>query len=298
VSPRVLSESRVETPAGAARRPDIAGALLGTGGLLALVLGVVRAQPLGFSSPEVMALLAASVLLLGAFVLVERRAAAPLLPLGLFRSRTLTVSVVMLAVNSAGFLAMFFLTAVYLQQALGLSALHAGVDFLPMGVAAIIAALGVSQIVTRVGTRPVQIAGTALAAAGLLLLAHSQANGSYAAQLLPGLVLFGAGILAIGIPTQVAATADVRREHAGVASGVIGSAWQIGGALGLAVVTTLSTAHVSAAVHAGAAPGQALLSGYHYGLTIAAALAVINGLLVFAAPRLRPTAAMVAAATA
>jgi EmrB/QacA subfamily drug resistance transporter len=298
LGPRVLAESRMETPAGGAPRPDVAGALLGTGGLLALVLGVVRAQPLGFSSPEVIALLALSTLLLGAFVLVERRAAAPLLPLGIFRSRGLSVSIVMLAVNGAGFLAMFFLTAVYLQQVLRLSALHAGLDFLPMGVAAIVAAIGVSRLVTRVGTRPVQLGGALVAAAGLLLLAHSQAQGSYAAQLLPGLLLFGAGILAIGIPTQVAAVADVRRDDTGVASGAISSAWQIGGALGLAIVTTLSTSHVTTALHAGATRGTALVSGYHYGLTIAAALALVNGLLVIAAPRLRPTPAMVAAVAA
>ena len=297
VSPALLSESRAELEPGA-RRADWLGAVLGTAGLLSLVLAIVRSEPLGFGSPEVLGLLAAGTGLLSAFVHVERRASSPLLPLSVFRSRSLTVSVTMLAINGAGFLAMFFLTATYLQEVLHLSALRAGIDFVPMGIAAVVAAIAVSQLVTRIGTRPVQFGGVTLTAAGLLLLAASQVHGSYAAQLLPGLVLFGAGILAIGIPTQVAAASDVEHELAGVASGVITTAWQIGGALGLAVVTTLSTSHVTAELHAGHAPVSALASGYHYGLAIAAGLALLNGLLAFAAPRLRPTAEMVAAATA
>lgn len=295
VTPLLINESRAELAPGA-RRADWLGAVLGTGGLLTLVLAIVRTEPLGFGSPEVLGLLAAGAALLAAFVRVEQRAGSPLLPLAVFRSRSLTVSVTMLAINGAGFLAMFFLTATYLQDVLHLSALRAGIDFVPMGVAAVAAAIAVSQLVTRVGTRPVQFGGAVLTAAGLLLLAQSQVQGSYASQLLPGLILFGAGILAIGIPTQIAATSDVQRELAGVASGVITTAWQIGGALGLAIVTTLTTSHVTAQLHAGHAPISALASGYHYGLAIAAGLAVVNGLLAFAAPRLRPTAEMVAAA--
>ena len=297
IAPLVLEESRADRDAGD-HRPDVLGAMLGTAGLLALVLAVVRAEPLGFGSLEVLALAATSGLLLSVFVVVERRSSAPLLPLSLFRSRGLTVNSAMLAVNSGAFLAMFFLTGVYLQGRLHLSALHAGLDFLPMGIAAVIAAIFVSQLVTRVGTRPVQLGGAAVAIAGLILLARSRPEGAYAVQLLPGLVLFGAGVISVGVPTQVAAVSQVRRDDAGIASGVVNTAWQVGGSLGLAIASTVSATHVAHRIHAGADRASALVSGYHHGLVIATVLAVATALLVFLAPRLRPTAEQVAAATA
>ncbi len=297
LAPVVLEESRADRDT-AHHRPDVLGALLGTGGLLALVLAVVRAEPLGFGSLEVLVLAAISILLLSAFVVVERRSEAPLLPLSLLRNRSLTVNSAMLAVNAGAFLAMFFLTGVYLQGRLHLSALHAGLDFLPMGVAAILAAVFVARLVTRVGTRPVQLGGAAVAATGLILLARSRPEGAYAVQLLPGLLLFGAGVISVGVPTQVAAVSEVRRDDAGIASGVVNTAWQVGGSLGLAIASTISASHVTHRIHAGASRASALVSGYHYGLAIATALAVLTAVLVFLAPRLRPTAEQVAAATA
>jgi EmrB/QacA subfamily drug resistance transporter len=297
LGPLLLSESRASRDTGH-NRPDVLGALLATGGLLALVLAVVRAEPLGFGSLEVLALAAISVVLLSAFVVVERRSDAPLVPLSLFRNRSLTVNSAMLTVNAGAFLAMFFLTGVYLQGRLHLSALHAGLDFLPMGIAAILAAIFVSQIVTRVGTRPVQLVGAALAATGLVLLARSRPEGAYAVQLLPGLVLFGAGVISVGVPTQVAAVSQVGLDDAGIASGVVNTAWQVGGSLGLAIASTVSASHVTHRIQAGAGRASALVSGYHYGLAVAAGLAVLTALLVFLAPQLRPTAEQIAAATA
>jgi predicted MFS family arabinose efflux permease len=166
-----------------------------------------------------------------------------------------------------------------------------------MGVAAILAALLVSQLVTRVGTRPIQLTGAAIAAAGLLLLARSRPEGAYAVQLLPGLILFGAGVISVGGPTHVAAISQVGRDDAGIASGVVNTAWQVGGSLGLAIASTVSASHVAHQIQAGASRASALASGYHYGLVIASALAVLTALLVFFTPRLRPTAEQVAAAT-
>jgi EmrB/QacA subfamily drug resistance transporter len=291
VSPMIVRESRV---ANLARTFDLAGALLGTGGLLALVFGVVRAGPLGWGSPEVVAFIAAGVALLGAFVGVESRSAAPLVPMRLFRSRGLTTSSLALALNGAGFLSMFFVTALYLQQVRGDSALVTGVQFLPMGVAAIVAAIVASQMVTRVGTRPVQMVGAVLSLAGLLLLAGAGAGGSYAAQLLPGLVLFGMGIISVGVPAQISAIADVTHRDAGAASGVVTAVFQVGGALGLAIVTTLSSSRVSDALAHGASHSDALVQGFHRGLTAAAAFAVVNVLFTLAAPRLRPDAEQLA----
>ncbi|MDF2444348.1 MAG: hypothetical protein JWR01_2551 [Subtercola sp.] len=170
----IVRESRAEITG--RRTFDIAGAVLSTTGLLAIMLGVIRAEPLGWGSPEVIGLLAGGVLLLGAFVLVESRSAAPLIPLRLFRTRSLSFSVVALGLNSAGFLAMFFLTAIFLQQVRGLSALDTGVAFLPMGVAAIVGAVVASRFVTTFGTRPVQIVAALIRVVGLVLRAGADAT--------------------------------------------------------------------------------------------------------------------------
>jgi EmrB/QacA subfamily drug resistance transporter len=296
LSPLVLTES-----SGADRgrgSVDWAGAVLGTSGLLVLVLAVIRTDTLGWGSAQVVGLLGAAGALLAAFFAVERRASRPMLPLRLFRSRSLRLGSGMLALNGAGFLAMFFLTAVYLQQVRHDSALEAGLQFLPMGFAAILSAVVSGQIVTRVGTRAVQITGTLLALAGLALLAVSDRTGSYVTALLPGFVLFGAGIIAIGVPTQVAAVADVHHDTAGVSSGVIGSAYQIGSALGLAVITTITTGHVTSALSAGDSMSVAFTNGWHLGMVLAAALAVVNAGVALISPTVKPTPAMVAAAAA
>jgi EmrB/QacA subfamily drug resistance transporter len=274
----------------AARSFDAAGAALGTAGLLALVYGVVRAEPAGWSSPEVVGFLAGGVVLLAAFVVVERRSTAPLVPLRLFRSRALSVSSTALALSGASFLSMFFLTAIYLQQVRGDSALEAGVQFLPMGVAAIAAAVAATQLVQRFGTKPVQLGGALLSAAGLGLLMEAGAHGSYATELLPGLVLFGLGIIGLGVPAQIAAVVDVGNHEAGAAAGVVTAFYQVGGALGLAVVTTLSLSHTAASLAGGASQNQALVDGFHRGLLVAALFTVLNVVVTLASPRLSPSA--------
>jgi EmrB/QacA subfamily drug resistance transporter len=275
---------------------DVAGAVLSTAGLLAVVFGVVRAEASGWSSPEVIGFLAGGVALLVGFVAVEARSAAPLVPLRLFRSLGLSVSSGALALNGAGFLAMFFLTAIYLQQVRGDSALDAGLHFLPMGGAAILAAVVASQLVHRVGTRTMQLAGTVLSVAGLLLLSRAGADGGYASQLLPGLLLFGAGIISVGVPAQIAAVADVAHHEAGAASGVLTAVYQIGGALGLAIVTTLSISRTTDALAQGIGRQQALVEGFHRGLFVAAAFAVVNVVVTLATPQLLPDAEQVAEA--
>jgi EmrB/QacA subfamily drug resistance transporter len=288
IVPMFVTESRVQTTG--RRTFDMAGALLSTGGLLAIVLGVIRAEPLGWSSFEVIALLIGGVVLLAAFVRVESRSAAPLVPLGLFRSRGLTTSTLALALNGAAFLAMFFLTAIFLQQVRGLTALETGLDFLPMGIVAIASALVSSQLVTRLGTRPVQIGGAALSVVGLLLLSRADATSSYAITILPGLVLFGMGIIATGTPASISAVADVKHEEAGAASGVVNSGYQVGGALGLALITTLATSHVTSLVSGGMSPQQALVGGFERGLFAAAFFAVANIVIGLSAPSIKPTA--------
>jgi EmrB/QacA subfamily drug resistance transporter len=277
---------------------DTVGAVLGTSGLLAIVYGVVRAEPKGWGSAEVVGFLGGGVILLALFVWVESRSSAPLVPLRLFRSRALSVSSVSLALNGAGFLSMFFLTAIYLQQVRGDSALEAGVHFLPMGGAAVLGAVVASQLVQRVGTRTVQLAGAVLSVLGLLLLSRADATGSYAAQLLPGFLLFGFGIIGVGVPAQIAAVSEVEHHEAGAASGAVTTMYQVGGALGLAIVTTLSITRTTDALSHGVAQQQALVEGFQRGILIAALFAVANVLVTLTTPQIQPTAAQLTEATA
>jgi EmrB/QacA subfamily drug resistance transporter len=299
VTPSIVRESRVETDGQTSSRTfDAAGAVLGTAGVLALIFGVIRAEPLGWSSGEVIASLVASVVLLAGFIAVERGSADPLVPMRLFRSRGLSTATGVLALNGAAFLAMFFLTAIFLQQVRGLSALETGVQFLPMGVAAIVAAVLVAQLVARFGTRPVLMVGAVISVVGLWLLAQAGATGSYATDLLPGLLLFGTGIMAVSVPAQIAAVADVQHEEAGAASGVVTSGYQVGGALGLAIITTLSTSHVGDLMAAGTPAQEALVEGFHRGLLVAAVFAGLNILVGLASPQLVPDAEQLAEAVA
>jgi EmrB/QacA subfamily drug resistance transporter len=275
---------------------DLAGAALGTGGLLALVYGVVRAEPVGWSSAEVIVALTAGVVMLAAFVAVEARAAAPLVPLHLLRSRALSTASGALALNGAAFLSMFFLTAIFLQQVRGASALRTGVEILPMGAAAIVAAVAATALVTRFGTRPVMAAGAVLNTTGLLLLSRIDAHTSYATGLLPGLIVLGAGILAVGVPGQIAAVVDVTPREAGAASGVVQAFYQVGGALGLAIATTLSTSRATSVLTHGATRTDAFTAGFHRGLTVAAAFGVVTFAVTLLSPRLAPDPEQVAEA--
>src|SRR5512133_228122 len=295
-APFVVRESR---DAGAPRSFDVAGALLATLGLVAIVLGVIRTDAAGWGSAQVIGLLALGLALLAAFAAVEARVAAPLLPLSLLRARGLATSGLALAANGGAFLGMFFLTALFLQSVQGETALQAGVRFVPMGIGAILGAAAASQLVTRIGTRAVFLAGAAVSVAGLYLLSRAGADASYATDLLPGFVIYGAAIPFIGVPNQISAVAAVPHALAGAASGTVTAAFQVGGALGLAVVTTLANARVTDALAAGASQADALAAGFQRGLVVAAVLSAANLVLALvAAPRVLPDAEAVVAAEA
>jgi EmrB/QacA subfamily drug resistance transporter len=298
VAPAMIAESRIARPAGQPRRFDLPGALLGTAGLLALVFGIVRTQVLGWGSAEVIACLAGGLLLLVAFAIVESRSADPLIPPALFRAAGMRSSTIALALNGAAFLAMFFLTAIFLQQVRGESALGTGLELLPMGIAAVLAAAAASTLVTRIGTRPVQLAGAALSLVGLVLLSRAGADAAYAGALLPGFILFGMGIIGIGVPAQIAAVAEVRHADAGAASAVVTAAYQVGGALGLAIIATLANSRVTHLLASGVPAHAALTAGFQRGLIAAAVIAAANVLVGIGSPRIRPTAEMVGAAAA
>jgi EmrB/QacA subfamily drug resistance transporter len=293
-APYFLTESR-----GTATSFDFTGAILATAGLLALVYGVIRTDAAGWGSAEVLGLFGAALILLGAFVYAESRAKDPLVPLRLFRIRGMSVSALALALNGGAFLGMFFMSALYLQQVHGDSALDAGAHFVPMGIAAIASAVVGAQLVTRFGTRAAYIGGSAIGVIGLLLLSRAGVDSGYGADILPGLVVFGLGLPLVGVANQIAAVAEVPHEDAGAASGIVTTAFQVGGAIGLALVSTAATSRVGDALATGATQPQALADGFQRGILVAAGIAVLN-LLVGAvrAPRIKPDPALMAEAAA
>ncbi|WCB93470.1 Multidrug resistance protein Stp [Baekduia alba] len=294
--PMVVAESRAEVVSD--RSFDVAGAVLGTGGLLGIIFGVIRAQPLGWGSAEVIACLAAGVALLVAFFRVEKRSPDPLVPLPLFRLRSLRMASASLAINGGAFLSMFFLTAIFLQQVRGESALGTGLQLLPMGLAAVVGAGFASNLVLRLGTRPIQTTGALLSTVGLWYLSTADAHSAYASGLLPGLLLLGAGITTIGVPGQIAAIAEVDAEQSGAASGLVTAGYQVGGALGIALITTLSTNAVAHALAGGSSPSDALVDGFQRGMLVAAAFSAFNILLSLASPKIAPDSEQMAAALA
>ncbi|WP_026911091.1 MFS transporter [Patulibacter minatonensis] len=285
--PLTIRESRADTTT---RSFDVAGAVLGTAGVSALVLGVIRSDVLGWGAFEVLALLGGGALMLALFALVETRAAAPLVPPRLARSRPLALSGLALALNGSAFIGMFYLSAIFLQGVRGASAIETGLQFVPMGVTAVAGAIVAQNLVGRIGARTTIAIGALLGGGSLLLLSTATAGGSYATDLLPGFLLYGASISLIGVPAQIGAVTDVTDQDAGSASGLLSAAYQVGSALGLAIITTIATGHVDDLIGRGVAASAAQTAGFERGLQLAAGLAVLNVVIAFALAGRRRTA--------
>jgi EmrB/QacA subfamily drug resistance transporter len=277
--PLTIRESRADA---GTRSFDVAGAVLATAGVGAVVLGVIRSEVMGWGSAEVLALIGGGVALLVAFAAVELRAAAPLVPPRLARSRPLALSGLALALNGSAFIGMFYLSALFLQGVRGASAIETGLQFVPMGVTAVVGAMVAQNLVGRVGPRVVIAVGGLLGGGSLLLLSTATAGGAYASDILPGFLLFGASISLIGVPAQIGAVTEVTDQDAGAASGLLSAGYQVGSALGLAVITTIATGHVEDLLGGGATQAVAQTAGYERGLQIAAVLAVLNVGVAFA----------------
>ena len=290
--PMTIRESRADA---STRSFDVAGAVLATVGVSALVLGVIRSDVLGWGSAEVLALLGGGAGLLAAFALVETRAAAPLVPPRLARSRPLALSGVALALNGSAFIGMFYLSALFLQGVRGASAIETGLQFVPMGVTAVAGAMLAQSLVGRVGARVVIALGALLGGGALLLLSTATPGGSYAGDLLPGFLLYGASISLIGVPAQIGAVTEVTDQDAGSASGLLSAGYQVGSALGLAVITTIATGHVDDLVGSGVSPVVARTAGFERGLQVAAGLAIANVVIALALSGRRSRVAALAA---
>jgi EmrB/QacA subfamily drug resistance transporter len=247
---------------------DALGAVLVTGGMLLLVYALVKAPTVGWGSARTIGELAGAGALLAAFVLNELRQRAPLAPLSIFRVNGLGFSNVTQLVAFAGFLALFFFLTLYMQNVLGYSAIQTGLAYMPLCFAVAIAAGIAAQLLSRVGTRPVIVVGAVIAAAGLYWLSRIPVDGTYLADLFPGLLLVAVGGGGVFVGVTTAANAGVPAEMAGLAAALLNASQQLGGALGLAIFTAVSTSRTNHLLAAGAPTSQALDSGFQRALFI------------------------------
>jgi EmrB/QacA subfamily drug resistance transporter len=245
---------------------DVVGAVLATGGMLLLVFGIVKAPNQGWGDTKTIAELGVAAALLAAFVLNERRHRNPLLPLSIFRIKGLAAADATQLIGLAGFLAMFFFLTLYMQNVLGYSSIQAGLAYLPVTAGAGIAAGVVSQLFARIGTRPVIVAGSLIAAAGVYYLSRVPVHGSYAGDLLPGLVVMSLGLGAVFVGVTTAANAGVPPDKAGLAAALVNASTQLGGALGLAIFSAIATSRTNHLLAAHATVPHALTSGFHRAL--------------------------------
>jgi EmrB/QacA subfamily drug resistance transporter len=274
---RYVTESRA---AGSRRSYDLAGAITVTLGLVVLVYAIVKAQAYGWGSTRTVGLGTAAVILLAAFVASEHRSRAPLMRLSIFRVRSLTVGDAALLFMFAGMFGMFYFASLYVQDVLGYSPLKTGVAFLPAPVSIMLASAAAQQLIGRVGVRSIAVVGMAIAAIGMLVLARLPVHGSYAGDLLVGLVPLAIGIGVAFVPLTVLATSGVGAEDAGLAGGLYNVAQQVGGSLGLAIMSTLAASRTTSLLHAGA-PNllAARVSGYHVAFLAAAVMSAIGATL-------------------
>ena len=273
LSLRLVPESRDLT---GHRSYDIAGAVTVTGGLMTLVYAIVDAQSAGWGSAKTITTFAISAVLLIAFVIIETRAKAPLVRLSIFRIRSLSVANVVMFLAASGIFAMFFFNTLYLQRVLGYKPLEAGLAFLPFTAGIMVSAGLASAFAPRVGVRLVAAIGMILTTGGLLLLTQLPVDGSYVADVLPAILLSSLGMGAVFMPLTLIATTGLKNEDQGLASGLFNTSQQIGGALGLAVLSTIAA---SKSASAGGSQANALVVGFHWAFAGGAVVMVI-GLVV------------------
>ena len=279
LTPWLLRESRAVLNH---RHFDTAGAASITGGLMLLVYGLTHASQHGWATAETAGLLTAATALIVAFVGIEARSPAPLLPLRIFKLRTLSGSNLAALFSGAAIFSQFFLLTLYMQQVLHYSALQTGAAYITFTLA-IIAFSGVAQaVVTRVGIRPVLPAGLALATAGLLVYTQLPVHGHYFWNLFPAFLIGGIGMAFAFVPMSIGALAGVDQRDAGVASGLLNTSQQIGGAIGVAVVTTIATTYSAHYAHAhglGTLAPAALTHGFEIAFYALAGISLLAAVL-------------------
>jgi EmrB/QacA subfamily drug resistance transporter len=275
LAPRLIAESRSESES---RAFDFAGAVSVTVGLSMLVYALVEAPDAGWGSGQTIGLLAGSIALLGAFIAIELRSAAPIVPFAIFKIRTLTGANVVGLLTGASLFSMFFFISLYMQNVLGYSAIKAGISYLPLAGSIIISAGIASQLVTKIGFKPVLAVGMALIAGGLVWFSQISTGGGFVTDVLGPSLLAAVGLGFAFVPQTIAAVSGVAEHEAGLASGLINTSQQIGGALGLAVLSTVAFTSIdNAAAQAGGAPTPVdLTNGYADAFLVGAGIAALG----------------------
>jgi EmrB/QacA subfamily drug resistance transporter len=261
----------------AERSFDIAGAVTATGGLMTLVFAIVKAQAQGWTSGRTIGEFALAVILLAAFIVIELRAAAPLVRLNIFRVRSLTAANVVMLLVASGLFAMFFFNSLYIQRVLGYGPLKAGLAFLPFTAGIMVAAGIASQYAAKIGVRVVAGSGMVITTLGLLLLVRIPVHGSYAADVMPSILLTSFGMGLVFVVLTLVATAGLEDADQGLASGLFNTSQQIGGALGLAILATLAAGRST-----GGTQKAELVHGFHWAFA-GSAIFVVGALVVLLA---------------
>jgi len=294
LAPRIVPDSRLATTR---RRFDALGAIAGTGGLVLLVDAIAQAPQYGWGATRSVALLATSAALLAAFLVIEKLVQEPLLPLSIFRLRTLA------GANAAGlllggsFFAFIFVGTLYMQEVLHYSALQTGLAWLAASLTSILLA-GISQaLVTRGGAKVVMTIGMTLIGAGVLWATQVPVHGHFLANLAGPFVVAGAGTAFAFIPISIAALAGVSEQQAGLASGLLNTSQQLGGAIGIAIASSLAASHTQTLAHAGTAAPAALTGGFQQALWVLGAIALLAIPAIFALVRRDELSDAVAKAT-
>jgi EmrB/QacA subfamily drug resistance transporter len=280
----VAAASLAVLPGGRAFAPstklDVAGAITVTASLMVAVYAIVNGNEVGWGTVRTLGLLGVAALLLGIFLLLESRVAEPLMPLRLFRLRNLSISSVVGILWAAAMFAWFFLSALYMQLVLGYSPLEVGLAFLPGNLIMAVLSLGLSaRLVMRFGIRIPLGVGLGFAALGLLLFARAPVDGSFVVDVLPPMILLGLGAGMAFNPVLLAAMGDVPQQEAGLASGVVNTAFMMGGALGLAVLASLAAMRTETLSDSGSAELDALAGGYHVAFMVGAIFAAAAAVL-------------------
>ena len=278
LAPRTLAESRAE---GGASGFDLPGAVAVTAGLSLLVYAIVDAVNVGWGSAATLSRIAGAVALLAAFLVIERRRRDPLMPFSIFRLRTLRGADAVSFLIGMSLFSMFFFISLYLQDVLRYSPIQTGVSYLPLAVTIIVTAGAASQFVTRIGFKPTLVAGMLLTAGGLIWFSRVPApGGSYLADVLGPSLLAGAGLGFAFVPVTIAAVTGTEPREAGLASGLMNTAQQIGGALGLAILATIANSRTQGAFHAGVHSASiALTKGFDRAFLVGAGFAVAGAIL-------------------
>jgi EmrB/QacA subfamily drug resistance transporter len=282
LAPRIVPESRLDT---VRRKFDAAGALAGTGALVLLVDAISQAPQYGWGATRTIGVLAAAAVLLAAFLLIERRVTDPILPLSIFRLRTLAGANIAGLLLGGSFYAFIFVGTLYMQQVLHYSALQSGLAWLAASLTSI-ALAGLSQaLVTRGGTKIVMAVGMTMIGVGAIWATQVPVHGHFLANLAGPMVVAGAGTAFAFIPISIAALAGVKEQQAGLASGLLNTSQQLGGAIGIAIASSVAASHTQTLLHAGHAAPAALTGGFQQALWVLGGIGLLAIPAIFALVR-------------